>query len=47
VLRYLWWFGLLEEARAAANDDGSSPSIFRKTPHLAFKLDTTGETFTR
>jgi hypothetical protein len=32
VLRYLCWFGLLEEGCPAANDDWSSPRIFRKTP---------------
>jgi len=32
VLRYLCWFGLLDEARPTANDNRSSPRLFRKTP---------------
>ncbi|AVM74550.1 hypothetical protein [Magnetospirillum gryphiswaldense] len=31
VLRYLCWFGLLEEKQAAANDDWRQPRLFRKT----------------
>jgi hypothetical protein len=31
VLRYLCWFGLMEQARAAANDDWRQPRIYRKT----------------
>jgi len=31
VLRYLCWFGLMEEAAAAANDDWSQPRLYRKT----------------
>ena len=32
VLRYLLWFGLMEEGRPAANDDWRSPRLYRKTP---------------
>lgn len=31
VLRYLRWFGLIEEKQAAANDDWRQPKLFRKT----------------
>ncbi|TNC95162.1 MAG: hypothetical protein FD119_2583 [Stygiobacter sp.] len=31
VLRYLRWFGLIEESQAAANDDWRQPRLFRKT----------------
>lgn len=31
VLRYLCWFGLLDEARSAANDDWGQPRLYRKT----------------
>jgi hypothetical protein len=31
VLRYLAWFGLLEKARPAANDDWRQPRLYRKT----------------
>jgi hypothetical protein len=31
VLRYLWWFGLMEKARPAANDDWQQPRLYRKT----------------
>jgi hypothetical protein len=31
VLRYLCWFGLMEEKQAAANDDWRQPKLFRKT----------------
>jgi len=31
VLRYLWWFGLMEKARPAANDDWRQPRLYRKT----------------
>jgi hypothetical protein len=31
VLRYLCWFGLMERARPAANDDWSQPWLYRKT----------------
>lgn len=31
VLRYLCWFGLLETARPAANDDWGQPRLYRKT----------------
>lgn len=31
VLRYLWWFGLLEKARPAANDEWRQPRLYRKT----------------
>jgi hypothetical protein len=31
VLRYLCWFGLMERARPAANDDWSQPRLYRKT----------------
>jgi hypothetical protein len=31
VLRYLCWFGLMEEGRTAANDDWRQPSLYRKT----------------
>ena len=31
VLRYLCWFGLLEKARPAANDDWGQPRLYRKT----------------
>lgn len=31
VLKYLWWFGLVEKARPAANDDWQQPRIYRKT----------------
>jgi hypothetical protein len=31
VLRYLCWFGLMEKARPAANDDWRQPRLFRKT----------------
>jgi len=31
VLRYLCWFGLIEERQAAANDDWRQPKLFRKT----------------
>jgi hypothetical protein len=31
VLQYLWWFGLVEKARPAANDDWQQPRIYRKT----------------
>ena len=30
VLRYLCWFGLLEQSRPAANDDWRQPNIYRK-----------------
>jgi hypothetical protein len=32
VLNYLCWFGLLEEGRAAANDDWGPLPMYRKTP---------------
>ncbi|HEY7301047.1 MAG TPA: hypothetical protein VH684_24420 [Xanthobacteraceae bacterium] len=32
VLRYLCWFGLMEKARPAANDDWQQPRLYRKTP---------------
>jgi hypothetical protein len=32
VLRYLCWFGLMEKARPAANDDWQQPHLYRKTP---------------
>jgi hypothetical protein len=32
VLRYLEWFGLLETARMAANDQAGEPHLYRKTP---------------
>ncbi len=32
VLRYLEWFGLLEKARMAANDQVGEPHLYRKTP---------------
>lgn len=32
VLRYLCWFGLIEEKQAAANDDWFQPRLYRKTP---------------
>ncbi len=32
ILRYLCWFGLMEEGRPAANDDWRSPRLYRKTP---------------
>ncbi|MDA1100747.1 MAG: hypothetical protein O2967_17385 [Proteobacteria bacterium] len=42
VLRYLCWFGLLEESRAAANDDWHTTRLYRKTPlydrTLSFEL---------
>jgi len=31
VLRYLCWFGLMEKARPAANDDWRQPRLYRKT----------------
>jgi hypothetical protein len=31
VLRYLCWFGLMEEARPAASDDWRQPRLYRKT----------------
>lgn len=31
VLRYLRWFGLIEEKQAAANDDWGQPNLYRKT----------------
>jgi hypothetical protein len=31
VLRYLCWFGLMEEGRPAANDDWRQPHLYRKT----------------
>jgi hypothetical protein len=31
VLRYLCWFGLMEKAHPAANDDWRQPRIYRKT----------------
>jgi hypothetical protein len=31
VLRYLCWFGLMEKARTAANDDWRQPRLYRKT----------------
>lgn len=31
VLRYLRWYGLMEEKQAAANDDWQQPKLFRKT----------------
>ena len=42
VLRYLRWFGLLEERQEAANDDWRQPRLFRKTAlydrMLSFKI---------
>ena len=32
VLRYLEWFGLLEKARVAANDQLVQKHLYRKTP---------------
>ena len=32
VLRYLEWFGLLETAPMAANDQAGEPHLYRKTP---------------
>lgn len=31
VLRYLCWFGLMEQSRPAANDDWRQPRLYRKT----------------
>ena len=31
VLRYLCWFGLMERATPAANDDWRQPRLYRKT----------------
>jgi hypothetical protein len=31
VLRYLCWFGLMEKAQPAANDDWRQPRVYRKT----------------
>lgn len=42
VLRYLCWFGLIEEKPAAANDDWRQPKLYRKTAlydrMLAFRV---------
>lgn len=32
LLRYLWWFGLLEQTTPAANDEWRQPRLYRKTP---------------
>lgn len=42
VLRYLRWFGLVEQTQAAANDDWRQPKLYRKTAlfhrMLSFRL---------
>ncbi|MEO5337224.1 MAG: hypothetical protein H7841_10065 [Magnetospirillum sp. WYHS-4] len=47
VLRYLEWFGLMEKAPSAANDDWASPYLYRKMPlydrFLLFDLGKRGD----
>ncbi len=46
ILRYLEWFGLLEAAPIAANDEAGQPHLYRKTPlfdrFLSFDVEAPG-----